>query len=759
MQLPDRLIVRSSSVAVPASPVVPPLYPAAAPANTGIIDLLLQLWRQKTMILSIMLVFTCIAIAAARFIPVYYLAEARVLVGVPIMRVMNIEAVLADMSPDAERIQNEGYVVQSRAVAERVVSQLDLVHDPEFNPLLRSPPFWHELLNLARTLTASWLGSVPDQPDQPVNSEVRARHEMDLVIDTLLAHLDVSPLGRSHVLSIEVKAKDPDRAALIANAFSDAYLARQRLEKVRANDEAEKFLTDRIAMLRQQVEKADEAVEEYRRQNGLYKATNASVTTQQLTELNTQLIVAQTAKAEADARLGEAQALKKAGMTGESVPEVLSSPVIHSLKQQQVETERRLADLSGSFGPQHPRIVSVRAEVAGIRSKLKQEVDNIVAGLRHEARTSDARYQALRQSFDRLQSRQAGVNAKSIKLESLEREAAVNHNLLDQVMGRAKETFGQDQLQRPNGQLISAAAPPTTPGFPPRLLIVFLGALGGGLIGVMIALLRDSADRSFRRSDQLEDYTGLPVLALVPALKGRMTALAHVMRHPFSPYSEALRKLYIGLELSQAKTSPKTVLFASAVPGEGKSVLVASFGRLLASQGHRILLIDCDWRSPRLHRLLQCSNRRGLADLICADDEQTLGEVIFTDTLSGVDVIPAGQFTAQSMRNLGGERMRQLLQSLSSRYDMILLDAAPVLVGADILTLARMVDKVTLSVRWGHTRREAVGEALKSLIDVQADFAGAVLTRVDPKGYRRYAYGHLNYEYERPALARSGNWS
>lgn len=760
MHLPDRLISRSPQP--PAQPMqlapqsMPPLYAATPPAQAGILDLLLQLWRQKVLILSIGLLCAGIAILVARAMPVYYIAEARVLVGVPLLRVMNIEAVMADINPDAERIQNEGYIVQSRALAEQVVGQLGLDEDPEFNPLLQPKPLWRRLIDPSRYLPEAWL---PASADKPRDAAAQARFETDSVIDTLLSRLDVSTLGRSHVLSIQAKAQDSSRAAAIANAFADAYLARQRQEKIKANDEAEQFLTDRIAMLRQQVEKADQAVEEYRRQNGLYKGANVGVTTQQLTELNTQLIVAQTAKAEAEARLNEAQSLKKTGIAGESVPEVLNSPVIQSFKQQQVEAERRLADLSSSFGPQHPRILSARAEIAGIRGRLRQEMDHIIDGLRHEARTADARYQALRQNFDRLQSRQAGVNEKSIKLESLEREAAVNHNLLDQVMSRAKETFGQDRLQRPNAQFISAAAPPAAPGFPPRILIVFLGAVGGVLIGVMVALLRDNADRSFRRGDQLEAYTGLPVLALIPALKGRMTALAHVMRQPFSPYSEALRKLYIGLELSQAKTSPKTILFASAVPGEGKSVLVASFGRLLASQGHRILLIDCDWRSPRLHRLLQCSNRYGLADLVCEGDDRAAGHAIVTDSLSGLDLIPAGQFTAQSMRNLSGERMQQLLRSLSGRYDMILLDAAPVLVGSEVLSLARMVDKVTLSVRWGHTRREVVGEALKSLIDVQADFAGAVLTRVDPKGYRKYTYGHLNYEYERPMLARSGNWS
>lgn len=758
MQLPDRLISRLPQQApLSGLQVAPPLYSAAPPAQPGFLDLLLQLWRQKGIILTAALVCACIAIMVARAMPVYYIAEARVLVGVPMLRVLNIESVMADISPDAERIQNEGYIVQSRELAKQVADKLGLAKEPEFNPLLRPEPLWRRLLDPSRYLPASWLKRVAGDA-APEDPAVEAQDEENLVIDVLLSHLDVSTLGRSHVLSIQAKATDPDEASAIANAFADAYLARQRREKVEANDEAEKFLADRIATLREQAEKADQAVEQYRQQNGLYKGANVGVTTQQLTELNTQLIVAQTAKAEAEARLGEAQSLKQTGVAGSSVPEVLNSPVIQSLKQQQVEAERHLADLSSSFGPQHPRVLSARAEIAGIRSKLKQEMEHIIGGLRHEARTADARYQALRQNFDRLKSQMSGVNEKSIQLDALEREATVNHNLLDQVMGRAKETIGQDRLQRPNGQLISAAAPPTAPGFPPRFLIVFLGAVGGGLIGIMIALLRDNADHSFRRGDQLEAFAGLPVLALVPALKGRMTALAHVMRHPFSPYSEALRKLYIGLEMSQAAASPKTVLFVSAVPGEGKSVLVASFGRLLASQGRRILLVDCDWRSPRLHRLFQCSNRHGLADLI-ADGADVAGPAIVTDTLSGVDVMPAGQFTPQSMRNLGGDRMRQLLDTLSGRYDMILLDAAPVLVGAEVLTLARLVDRVTLAVRWGNTRREIVGEALKSLIDVQADFAGVVLTRVDPKGYRKYSYGHLNYEYERPMLVRSGNWS
>jgi capsular exopolysaccharide synthesis family protein len=182
-------------------------------------------------------------------------------------------------------------------------------------------------------------------------------------------------------------------------------------------------------------------------------------------------------------------------------------------------------------------------------------------------------------------------------------------------------------------------------------------------------------------------------------------------------------------------------------------MLLGSLGRLLASQGRRVLLIDCDLRNPRLHKLFHCQNRYGLADLLC-DESDDVTKCLCTDTLSGADIIPAGTFTSQAMRYLTSDRMRNLLRVMSERYDMVLLDTAPILVGAEVLTLSRMVEKVSFLVRWGDTKRDAVMEALKDLIEVQADIAGVVLTCVDPKGYRNYSYSQMSYEYGPAILGR-----
>ncbi len=225
-----------------------------------------------------------------------------------------------------------------------------------------------------------------------------------------------------------------------------------------------------------------------------------------------------------------------------------------------------------------------------------------------------------------------------------------------------------------------------------------------------------------------------------------------VLRQPTSAYSEALRRLHIGVELSEAAASPKTILFSSATPAEGKSVMVASLGRLLASNGKRVLLIDCDWRSPRLHQIFRCGNRDGLASLLI-DREVQLDQAIHHDALSGVDVMPAGSWSPRFAHLLSSDYMRRLLKALEPHYEFIILDTPPALVTADVLALSRLVEKVVFVVRWGHTRQEAVIEALKQIVDAQGDVAGVVMSRVLSKQYRQYSYGDPFFEGKRPAAA------
>jgi capsular exopolysaccharide synthesis family protein len=752
--------------AVPPTPHYLTAEPVArlAPAaeEQGFLETIRKLWRHRGLIALCTVVLGGAAIAVAWSMPSIYVSEARVLVGVQAPRLPNVESLVADVSPDAERVQNEGFILQSRNIAKQVIDQLKLRDDPEFNPSLRKPSFWSRL-NLRQYLPPTidgWIAQLTSAKPQAADGDkftgfstgAGAATSDDRLVDALLSRVDVSTLGRSYVLSIKAESLNPATAAAIANTLAERYLDYQRRDKIESIDRVDKFLLGRVAELREQVSKSDQAVEDYRRSHDLYKSAGSGVTAQQLNELNTQLTAAQTAKAEAESRLNEAQEMRKGSLNNESVPEVLRSPLITGLKQQLADSERKAAELSASYGARHPALVNARAEAANIQGRVGAEVSKIVDGLAREARSANARYEALSKNFEGVKKQMGSVNDRSIQLESLERDATVNRNLLEAMLLRAKQSTGAETILQANAKLVSPAAPSSAPSYPPKALIAFLGVAGGMMVGAAIALMREGGDHTFRRAEQIESMTGLPVMAVVPQVSGRTPPAMQVLRQPTSAYSEALRRLHIGVELSEAAASPKVILFSSATPSEGKSVMVASLGRLLASNGKRVLLIDCDWRSPRLHQIFRCGNRDGLASLLIDKDVQ-LDQVIHHDALSGVDVMPAGSWSPRFAHLLSSDYMRRLLEALEPHYEFIILDTPPALVTADVMSLSRLVEKVVFVVRWGHTRQEAVLEALKQIVDAQGDVAGIVMSRVVSKQYRQYSYGDPFFEGRRTEAA------
>ncbi|HEY1722415.1 MAG TPA: GNVR domain-containing protein [Magnetospirillaceae bacterium] len=711
-------------------------------------DTLRKVWRHRGIVIWGTLCTAVVVAVVVKMLPASYVAEAQVLVSEPdgpklFKDEPNTPPSMMGNSDD--RVQSERYVVLSRPVAQKVVDSLGLTKDPEFNAeLVKHGPSLGSLL--AQLLSRPATGGQVTGPSTGDRVEAHT-------VDALIGKTDVAVLGRSNVLSVDVHSKDPDKAAQLANAIATTYVSATRDSKMQTTGDLESFMESRIGDLRKQVEQAEQAAEDYRRQNNLYVGETSGIANQQLTEMNTQLTEAETAKAEADAKLQEAQAAQHSVAGNGGVPAVLASPLITALKQQEADAQRHLAELSANYGDKHPDVINARAQIRDIQRKIQVEMNGIIAGLQHEAHTADAHYSTLTHDFGKTQHEMGGVNDKTIHLEALQRDATVYRNLLEAMLNHEKEISWQRELEQSDARVISSATAPERSTLP-KSLIVLLGTLAGGILSMMAALMVDGVDRTFRQYEDLEAATGLPVVALVPNQRNG-SAASQVLRKPVSAYSEALRRIYVGIQMMDVEEAPKTVLFCSATPQEGKSVLIASLGRLLASNGKRVLLIDCDWRSPNLHRQFRISNKGGLATLL-TDNTVNLEDCIKRDSLSGLDVVPAGFWDSKDLPALTSERMRQLLETFGKNYDLVLLDAAPVLVGAEVLMLSRMVEKVMFVVRWGHTRRDAVFEALRQVVDARGDLGGLVLSRVDSKRYRQYARGPLNYDYVRPAAGPVG---
>lgn len=292
------------------------------------------------------------------------------------------------------------------------------------------------------------------------------------------------------------------------------------------------------------------------------------------------------------------------------------------------------------------------------------------------------------------------------------------------------------RLRQGAGTIIAPALPPAEPASPPAAIILVIGAVAGTLVGLLGIIIADAKPRQFSRADEVESASGLPVIAAVPQLDDGETAIAHVLRDPISPYAESLRKLYEKLHSERWSQTPKVIAISSALPGEGRSTLAASLGRLLASEGGRVLLVDCDWRHPELHSLFRLNNETGLTSLL-VDPHIAIDDVIHTDALSGLDIITAGRRNKQALHKLISEPMKKVLATLGTGYDLVLLDMPPVLAADEALLLSGIVDKLIFAVRWRHTLRRRATEAMDKILAARGDVVGVVFTRVDLGRYRK----------------------
>ena len=725
----------------------PDAYPRPSASAEGV-DILLRFWRRKKLILLSLAGALALGLVVSVLMTPRFSSEAQIMVGTDPIRVTKMENVTQQTVADLESVQTAAYVLQSRDVAARVANRLALDDDPEFNPFLRDESIVRKAI---RWVTGSVMGAfrwMTGQKSAPsarsgASDEEMDQIEQDVVTSVLLSHIDVTPLNKSHVLSITADSENPATAARIANAFADMYVEQQLVGKTEAAKSATGVLTQQIGELRQRVEESERAVEQYKQANGIYQSKSTGVSEQQLSELNSQLILAESSQAEVEARLRQAESAKNNPNGANALPDVLRSPLIHSLREKQAEMERMKAEMASTYGTRHPKMQEVEAQTRDVQNAVKAEIANIVTGLQHEAQAARARVGALRGNLNRIKRDMDSANSGSIKLRELERESEANKTILYSFLERSKETKAQASMGDSGARLISRAAMPLSPSYPPTNIILAVAGMIGLVVGACAALLIESLDRTFRTRQQVEELTGLPTLALVPAVKARESA--RILDDVNSPFSESLRALHMRLLFNGNSKAGKVIMFTSAAPHEGKSRISISLARLMARTGRRVIVVDCDWQRPMVHRHFGQRSYPGLADLLNGDVDAE--QVVHQDRMTGAHAIFAGNVQRMNDDPQRAERLRPLLRTLAKHYDLVIVDSLPVLSGSEALSIASLVDRVVFVVRWGRTSRQVVLDALQQISEMHGKIAGVVLSQVDPKRYRGYGSGPIAHPY------------
>jgi succinoglycan biosynthesis transport protein ExoP len=534
--------------------------------------------------------------------------------------------------------------------------------------------------------------------------------------------------------------------------------------------------------MRMQVSSAERAVVDFKRTHNIVQSLNGQLLNeQQVSEVNTQLILARAAKAEAKAKLNRIQQVMKQDVPDASVTDALHSEVIIKLRNQYLEFAAKERVFAERYGPNHLATLNLRTQMLELRHNIEDEMKKIAESYKSDYEIADTREQNLTTSLAGAVSDSQSTNQAQIQLRELDSNAQSARTVYDSFLQRYMESVQQQSFPISEARMISTAIVPLSKSSPNLVLTLAATTMAGGLLGFGIALFREFSDRVFRTPAQIEDVLGANCIATLPALKLANPAMAnapvsvshpdkkaapprtltangllrYVVEAPFSQYTEGLRALKVVVDLNGVLKSNKVVGMTSTLPNEGKSTVASNFAQLIAHAGQRVILIDSDLRNPSLSHHLAPNAMLGLVDVIAGKAD--LSDAVWTDPATGLLFLPAGATDKllHTNRIMASDTMRNFISRQRDIFDFVILDFPPLAPVVDTRATTSFVDSYIYVVEWGGTKRELAETVLGGAPEVYDRLLGVLLNKVNMAQMSRYE-GHASPFKYRKHYARYG---
>lgn len=553
----------------------------------------------------------------------------------------------------------------------------------------------------------------------------------------------------TRLIDIIARTTDPQISTKLANGYADEYLRMLLEQSTESTRAASQFLVEEAARLGEKMRLAEEGMQSFRE-----RERAASLETM-LTEA--QAVIDQTTaeiqQTEAFMRQLDADLAAVSGSGGETetllrLPSVGNDPRVAQLNAQITSLEREMDEMSRRYREGHPAHTATKNRLSASRGELAQLAVAVVGQLETRRAQSEAQLEVLRTKREESEKRLLVITGKSVEYNTLARNLEADRALYDSVLARLKEvdvTSGlTDQSISIQERAMGAGPVPSQ-----TLKYIVLGVFGGMAAGVAAAFGLNYLDPSLRSIDQVEQRTGLGVVACVPLIKKRGVLGGGGVNLPVvcdrrGVVAEAFRTMRASLAMISGGGKHRVFLITSAIPGDGKTFTSSNFAASLAQQDFRTLLIDADLRKPSVSKLFFNDNLKpGLSEVLMGTAE--LSEAIVPTEIPNLWVIPAGGIAPNPSELLAQPRLQEVLQQLRGEYDRIVIDSSPVLAVRDPLLLANYVEAACLIVRAGHSPAKASMQAVRLLSEAGAPAAGVVLNSVRQGSGVYYAYAYRTY--------------
>jgi succinoglycan biosynthesis transport protein ExoP len=659
-------------------------------------------------------------------------------------------------------------ILNSRSLAETVVENLPKGSLQELIDTSYQVSFLQKLNNIY----LHWRGI--EMPTPTPNTRALAELQRRRVTFTPTA-------DRSGVVAITAEASQPQVAVDIVNTYIEALIARTRSFNVDDARVTREFLEQQVADVKRSLSASEQALQAFvAARGGIRLPDQSRLAAERLAAAEAALAETESSRKEMQTRL-EALREKVEGQK-RSADARTASPVVRSgftevdrLRNQLTQLEASLLELRTKYTEEHPRIRVVNERIAEIAHALRGTLKDTVVVTPSPAavppaervnfseqlivleatyHSMAAREEALRKQADTLRHSLRGLSGGEVEYARLSSEVESQRKLHAMLADRLTASRIREQGEMKVVKVIDPASRAMPAGNSKRVLALAIAAGMALCLGAAVPAAVEWLHRTVENEDDVELATGLPVLTLIPRIRGNrpifMGGIPENGRGPSDQlmFTEAFRTLRVGIELSGRGEPLRSLLVTSAFADEGKSTVVVNLGLALNESGRRVVLADTDFLRPTLHHAMKIKNVRGLVDTLQSEEpvEQALAPVG-----EGIWLAPRGEsFQPRSRGMLAGSRLREMIAEMTSKADFVICDSSPVLLVPDNLLLASAVDGVILVARAGSTGFRDLARTKTLLEAAGARLLGVVLNQMPPaplkKYYRRYYDSYVKME-------------
>ncbi|TBW09306.1 polysaccharide biosynthesis tyrosine autokinase [Azotobacter chroococcum] len=702
------------------------------------------LWRSKWSILALVLVVVMVAILAVLSITPIYRAGATLLIEQKQANVVSIEQVYGLEGSGNEYLQTQFEMLKSRALAERVVRELNLTTHPEFDPRQQPEP----LIDIKGLLAGFSLAKVvpatlPEDLEEgidPVEAQI-----FDSVTKAFMERISITPVGKSQLVKVEVEMADARLAARAANAMANGFIESQMEATMQMSMTATHWMHTRLDELKIKLKEAEDRLQAFREKENLVDVDGvATISAAELSATSDRMIDARRQRAEAESLYRQVQASRSAGWERlATIPAVLGDPLIQQFKANEAKAQSKVDELSKRYGDRHPTMEAARTELAAASASLRGQVEQVIAGIERNYQMAAANEGSLRASVETNKAQLQNISRKEFKLRDLQREVEANRALYDTFLSRLKETTATADLESANARVVDQAVVPTLPIKPKKALIVAIAGLLALFAGIGLSLLLDALNNTFKSTEDVENKLNMPVLGILPLVKNKQrNQIAHLFsNNEDRSFAESIRTIRTGLILSSPDQPHQVLVITSSIPNEGKSTVASNLAFALG-QMEKILLIDADLRRPTLAKNFDFPvGTPGLANLIAgtARLEDCVRQV------NGIAMIGAGAVPPNPLELLSSPRFAKIIEVLKSKYERIVIDSPPTHAVSDAIVLATQANALIYVIKSEATSIPLAQKGIGQLLQNNAPITGIVLNQVDVQKAQKYGYSYGGY--------------